>query len=147
MIPFLDRIEEKKRINRLLDGEDRALFDGHYQTYFGGVWERLVREEIHRKPLPGCEERFRNAARWWGAGLDRQPMELDVVAESLDGKTLLVGEAKLFLSEAEASRAVKKLEDKARQLPFANKYEKILTKLFVAKDPPPGVVSLDWCEE
>ena len=30
MIPFLDRIEEKKRINRLLDGEDRALFDGHF---------------------------------------------------------------------------------------------------------------------
>ena len=127
--------------------EDRVLFDGQYQTYLGGVWERLVREELERKPLPGREERFRNAARWWGAGLDRKAMELDVVAESSDGKTLLVGEAKLSLSEAEARRAARELEDKVKRLPFADKYEKILAKLFVAKDPPPDAVSLDWCEE
>ena len=127
--------------------EDVASFAGHYMSYLGGVWERLVREEIQRKPLPECDVCLRNAARWWGTGLDRRPMELDVVAESLDGKTLLVGEAKLSLSEGEARRAIKELEDKVKQLPFANRYERVVTKLFVAQDPPPGAVSLGWCED
>lgn len=118
-----------------------------FMVFLGQAWERLVREEVQRKPLPGCEGRFRNAARWWGGGLDKRPMELDVVAESLDGRTLLVGEAKLSLSETDARRLIAELENKAKQLPFVDKYERVVTKLFVAQDPPPGAVSLDWCEE
>lgn len=127
--------------------EDIASFSRQYMPYLGGVWERLVREEIQRKPLPGCGGRFRNAAKWWGAGLDRRPMELDVVAESLDGKTLLVGEAKLSLSEAETRRLIEELAYKVKQLPFVGRYERVVTKLFVAQDPPPGAISLGWCEE
>ena len=90
--------------------------------------------------------RFRNAARWWGSGLDRKAMEIDVVAESLDGGTLLVGEAKLSLPKKEAVRVLRDLEAKASQLPFVGKYKRIVTRLFVAKDPPPPAVSVDWCE-
>ena len=85
-------------------------------------------------------------ARWWGSGLDRKAMEIDIVAESLDGETLLVGEAKLSLSETEAVRVLRDLEAKARQLPFASKYKRIVSRLFVAQDPPPPAVSVDWCE-
>lgn len=127
--------------------EDRMAFDGQYLPHLGGVWERLVCETLLEKPLPGEDMRFRNAARWWGAGLDRRPMEIDVVAESLDGRVLLVGEAKLSLSKGEACRMLKELEEKANNLPFANKYERVVTKLFVAQDPPSGAVSIDWCEE
>lgn len=118
-----------------------------FMAYLGLAWERLVREEIQRKPLPGCKTRLRNAARWWGTGLDRRPMEIDVVAESLDGKTLFVGEAKLSLAKGDARRVLAELEAKAKQLPFAGRYERVVAKLFVAKDPPPGAVSVDWCEE
>ena len=127
--------------------EDVASFVGHYMPYLGGVWERLVRDTLAEKSLPEDEMRFVRAARWWGTGLDRKPMEIDMVAESLDGKTLLVGEAKLSLSKVEAIRVVAELEGKAKQLPFANRYERIMTKLFVAQDPPPGAISLGWCEE
>ena len=106
----------------------------------------MVRDEIQRKPLPGLDMRFRNAARWWGSGLDRKAMEIDVVAESLDRGTLLVGEAKLSVPKKEAVHAFRDLEAKARQLPFASKYKRIVSRLFVAKDPPPGAVSVDWCE-
>ena len=126
---------------------ERNAFDSvGYMPHLGGVWERLVRAEIQRRPLPGCGERLRNAARWWGAGLDRRAMEIDVVAESLDRETLLVGEAKLSLSATEAKRALRELEDKARQLPFAGKYKHVISRLFVARNPPPGAVSVDWCE-
>ena len=74
-------------------------------------------------------------------------MEIDVVAESLDGKTLLVGEAKLSLSKGDASRVLAELEAKAMQLPFVGKYKRVVSRLFVAKDPPPGGVSVDWLEE
>ena len=118
-----------------------------FMVYLGQSWERLVREEIQRKPLPECDARLRNAARWWGTGLDRRPMEIDVVAESLDGKTLLVGEAKLSLSKGDARNVLAELEAKAMQLPFVGKYKRVVSRLFVAKDPPPGAVSVDWLEE
>ena len=127
--------------------EDRKAFDHLYAPHLGGVWERLIRVKVQHKPLPGFDVRFRNAARWWGTGLNRRAMELDVVAESIDRKTLLVGEAKLTLSAAEAAHARAELEAKAGNLPFAARYERIVTCLFVAKDPPPGAVSLDWCEK
>ena len=126
---------------------ERNAFDSvGYIPYLGGVWERLVREEIQRRPLPGCGERLQNAARWWGTGLDRRAMEIDVVAESLDGETLFVGEAKLSLSAGEAPSTLAELEDKARRLPFAGRYKRMEARLFVAKNPPPGAVSVDWCE-
>ena len=126
--------------------DDRVRFDGQYMSYLGGVWERLVCEMVAAKPLPNMDVRFRNPARWWGVGLDRRPMEIDVVAESTDGNTLLVGEAKLSLTEGEAVGMLRKLEAKARQLPFADKYSQIVARLFVAHNPPSGAVSLDWCE-
>ena len=127
--------------------EEKALFDRQYMPYLGGVWERLVRDEIQRKSLPGFDGRLCNAARWWGAGLDRRPMELDIVAESLDRETLFVGEAKLSMSAADAGRIRAELEAKARRLPFAGKYKRIATGLFVAQNPPLGAVSIDWCEK
>jgi len=74
-------------------------------------------------------------------------MEIDVVAESSDRKTLLVGECRLSLTAAEARRALAGLIEKSRQLPFAGGYEKIEHRLFVAKNPPSGAISIDWCEE
>ena len=117
-----------------------------FRVYLGQAWERLVRDEIQRKPLPGLGMRFRNAARWWGYGVDRNPMEIDIVAESLDGETLFVGEAKLALSKKEADRALYELESKAKQLPFVGKYKHLISRLFVAQDAPSAAVSIDWCE-
>lgn len=118
-----------------------------YRVFLGQFWEWLIREEIQRKPLPGCEFRLRNAARWWGTGLDRRPMEIDLVAESPDRETLVVGEAKLSMTDAEARQTRTELEAKAKRLPFAGKYKRISTRLFVARNPPSGAVSLDWCGE
>ena len=118
-----------------------------FRVFLGQAWENLIREEIQRKPLPRAGSRLRNAARWWGSGLNRRPMELDIVAESVDRETLFVGEAKLSLSESEAVHVRAELEAKARNLPFADRYRRIATGLFVAHNPPSDAVSIDWCEE
>ena len=59
-------------------------------------------------------------------------MEIDVLAESVDGKTLLAGEVKLSLTKREADHVQGELDAKVRQLSFAAQYKKIVTRLFVA---------------
>ena len=56
------------------------------------VWEDLARASVPRLRTAGGG--WGAASRWWGAGLDRKQLEVDVVAESADGGRLLVGEAK-----------------------------------------------------
>ena len=117
-----------------------------FRAFLGQVWEELVRDTLLCKPLPGETCRWRNPARWWGSGSGREPMEIDVVAESPGGDALLVGEAKLALTADEARHELAELKAKARQLPFAAKYRRIETRLFVAEGGDFDCVDLSWCE-
>jgi len=120
---FLDRIDERRRLEKFLAQGEGAMACVCGRRRIGK--SRLLDES---EPLYGrC-----------------RPMELDVVAESVDGKSLLVGECKLALSSAEAARAVSDLADKAAHLPFADKYKRIETRLFVAQKPPRNAVSIVW---
>lgn len=64
-------------------------------------------------------ERWGPAASWWGPGLDREPLELDVVANSLDREELLVGEAK-WQDQADWPREAAALRRKAERLRLAS---------------------------
>ena len=59
-------------------------------------------------------------------------MELDVVAESDDGKSLLVGEVKLSATAVEIERIHKQLRETAAKLPFAKRYQKVETVVYSA---------------
>jgi hypothetical protein len=61
--------------------------------------------------------RFNPASRWWGNGLDGKPMEIDLIAESTDRSTLLVGEVKW--SDSVAFNEIKRsLDRKCANLQF-----------------------------
>ena len=126
--------------------EEVAAIRGPFRVFLGQAWEMLVRETLRQRAIPGVPGRWRKVARWWGNGLDRQPMEIDVVAESLDGRTLLVGEAKLSLSAREAGRVLAELKSKAANLPFAKDYGKVIARLFVAQGGVADAVSLAWLD-
>lgn len=117
-----------------------------FDVYLGQAWEEIVREMLMRKSVPGVGGRWRKVSRWWGSGLNREPMEIDVLAESVDGKTLLAGEVKLSLAKREAEHAQAELEAKVRQLPFVRNYKKVVTRLFVARKCPAGAISLSWLD-
>jgi AAA+ ATPase superfamily predicted ATPase len=87
-----------------------------FPAHVGSIWEDLVRESISANLYFGRE--WKPAGRWWGAGLNRRKMEIDIVAESNDGQDLLVGEAK-WSSENDPDRLRAELLEKARNLPFA----------------------------
>ena len=65
----------------------------------GAVWEQAVRAAIPR--LNVNDTTWGVASRWWGADTDRRPMEFDVMSESADGRSLLVGEVKLRVNHGD----------------------------------------------
>ncbi len=102
-----------------------------FPRHVAGVWEDLVRESV---PAKKCFGRvWKPASSWWGAGLNRMPLEFDVVAESADEKELLVGEAKWStVKDPERLRAA--LLEKARNLPLAQG-RRVVAGVWVRKSP------------
>jgi AAA+ ATPase superfamily predicted ATPase len=89
---------------------------GRFAHHVGEVWEELARASV---PRLGCFGRsWGPASRWWGAGLDRRPLEVDLVAESDTGDALLVGEVE-WTAPRGVARLLAELERKAKRLPFA----------------------------
>jgi uncharacterized protein len=85
--------------------------------HVSSVWEDLVRDAVPRAVWSG--RRWGEAAPWWGPGLDRGPLELDVVAQSLDGTELLVGEVK-WQDKLDVPRELSALRQKAARLPLTS---------------------------
>ena len=130
----------------LIMADDVKAMAPAFRVFLGQAWETLVREGVAVRPIPGVAERWRKVARWWGTGLDRLPMELDVVAESVDGTTLLVGEVKLSVKPSEIQRMKMELQSKVVRLPLCGNYKRIVTRIFAAQGGSgcDEVVSLDW---
>lgn len=84
---------------------------GHH---VGEIWEELARASVPRLRTGG--KTWGPAGRWWGPGLDRQPLEVDLVAYSTDGSSVLVGEVK-WAAPRDAGRLLAQLETKVRNLP------------------------------
>lgn len=114
-----------------------------FTGYVSQHWEHLCREAVSGNLLFG--HRWDEAGRWWGTvpGEEKgsfREMEFDVMAESIDGKALLVGECKWTNPEI-ASEVHRKLVDKVSRLPFA-KGKEIVTVLFLkneSKDPAENI--------
>jgi AAA+ ATPase superfamily predicted ATPase len=85
-------------------------------THVATVFEDVVRESVPRRRLGG--RTWGPAASWWGPGLNRSPMQIDVVAESEDGSSLLVGEVK-WSRRVDWKREEALLRRKAENLPLA----------------------------
>ena len=84
------------------------------------VWEDLVRSSVPFSTIGG--QTWRTAARWWGHDTNGRMTELDVVAESEDRGTLLIGECKWGrVSPSDPARWLTALKSKAQALPFVGK--------------------------
>lgn len=100
-------------------------------THVASVFEDIVRQSVSRARYG--RKTWGPAASWWGPGLDRSPMEIDLVAESQDGSTLLVGEVK-WSRRIDWRREEATLRRKAENLPLA-RGRKCLLALW-APSPP-----------
>jgi len=91
--------------------------------HVSAVWEQLARDSVPFCAAGGYQ--WGPARRWWGTGTDDRPMEVDVVAESLDGRAVLVGEAKWSDAVIDPGAARDRLVAKARNNAWARGREVI----------------------
>lgn len=94
-----------------------------FPQHEASIWEGLVRQAVPRIDLDRTE--WRTAARWWGPGTDRKPMEIDVMAESEDRQSLLIGEVQRHIDHVDLPRLQAELNRKIDRLPLAQKYASV----------------------
>lgn len=111
-----------------------AVLKEQMSDHIGGWWEKLCRDAVTGNIIDGVM--YGEARRWWGSILvdgEPQDVELDVVAESIDKKTILIGECKWTASE-NARQMTTRLINIAKHLHFAQDRE-VVVKLFLKNKP------------
>ncbi len=125
--PARSRIEAG--LGQAVTSEVVAQFAGHAAS----VWEDLVRAAVPR--LKATRE-WSDVGRWWGTGRDGAPMEIDVVAASTDGRSVLLAEAE-WSEQSRSGRLLEELERKAANFPLAERRQVELA-VFVKRTPTSG---------
>lgn len=126
-------------MSSLARGRTNAVMEDILAAFGGYVshhWEHLCREAVSGNRLFG--HRWGEAGRWWGSvpadGNERfQEMEFDVMAQSADGKALLVGECKWTNPEV-AAELHRRMVSKVARHPLAQGKE-IVPVLFLKSEP------------
>lgn len=121
VVPNLSRLELNLTENVY------SIFESKMSLFVATEWENLCRRSVPMHPFH--EINFDIAYRWWGTTIDQKPMELDVVAESMDKKYLLVGECK-WSEIGNTNQLLEDLTRKAHLLPFA-KNKMVIPVVFV----------------
>ena len=101
--------------------------NGKFNQYVSEIWEELCRNAVPRMKIEG--KTFNPAHRWWGNGTNRKPMEIDIVAESTDKSTLLIGEVK-WIDNISVKNIRNELKAKIENAPFIQN-RKVLQILFL----------------
>lgn len=84
-------------------------------AHTGEVWENLARESV--RSLTIGDRRWGPASRWWGRDSRGDLLEVDVVADSLDRCSILIGEAAWSRSGSIRTLAAE-VRAKSARLPF-----------------------------
>ncbi|MBQ2188509.1 MAG: ATP-binding protein [Bacteroidales bacterium] len=111
-----------------------SYFNEQFSTYVGGWWEKICRDAVTGNIIDG--NTYSEASRWWGnVVIDGKPqdVELDIVSESIDKKTILIGECK-WTKQENARLLTERLQKIAQNLPFAQG-KNIVIKLFLKNQP------------
>lgn len=111
----------------------KAIIESSFPSYVGEMWEQLCRKAIPLMTING--KTFSTAKRWWGNVDRKKTAEIDVVSESDDATTILVGECK-WTSGEDTERLLADLMYKAEKLPFING-RNILPVLFLKEKNKP----------
>lgn len=131
--PFRSYIEMGKG-NIVMD-----IINRRFSEHVGACWGNLCRDFVSGSTIEGIT--YKMASRWWGKIFPdkiTQPegtmVELDVIAESFDGKHLLIGECK-WTTKEDAAKLQQKLERIAQLLPVKKEKQKVHILLFLKEEP------------
>lgn len=106
----------------------------NFSIYVDHIWEKICQDYVTGNEIGGVV--YGAASRWWGGipaendSSQYEQVEIDLVAESLDGKHLLIGECK-WREKDEARRIYDELISKSNRLPFIKKGQTVHPVLFL----------------
>ncbi len=134
--PFLNfyfnfLIPNKSRLESGMIEEVWQGIDAKYNSYLSGLWEDLCRKMIHEMVIDG--KKFNPASRWWGTGTDKKAMEIDLLSESLDRSSLLVGEVK-WSDKVPVGELASSIDSKIAAFPFVES-KSVIKALFLKERP------------
>ena len=114
-----------------------SIIQSQFSGYVGDCWEHLCRQYVSGNIIDGIA--YNIASRWWGKifteeNKNGEMVELDVVAESIDKKHILIGECK-WTNKEDAQRLAFSLEAKTKYLPFIRKRQNVHVILFLKNEP------------
>ena len=117
----------------------RNVFQNAFSDFCSEVWEELC-----RRAVPNLFEhpQFEPGSRWWGTGINKEPLEIDIVAQSLDKKKMLIGEAK-WSSTRNIKSLTRQLEQRTSELPFTRDKHVILA-LFLKEKSQTDIPTNVW---
>lgn len=127
-------VPNKSNIGRGRKNYIRELIERDFAHFVGGFWEYQCREAISGNKLFG--HLWKEASRWWGTlntPYGPKQMEVDLLAESFDGSSVLIGECKWTNPEISA-KLIKDLKEKASLLPFIR--DKVVIPVLFLKNRP-----------
>ena len=105
-----------------------AVWTTTQSQHIGSIWEDLARESVPHLSIHGL--RWGQAQRWWGKNSAGEAAEIGVVAESLDGSSILLGEVMWGNAAVDSER--KRLEGLGPLLPFVGK-KRVLTACWAGR--------------
>ena len=142
-------IPNKSRLESGLGEEVWKEIKPRFRQYVSGEWETQCRRHTAFVEIAG--KRFLPGSRWWGTGNDRKEMELDLVADSVDGSSILIGEVK-WSEKTDPLPVAHDLSEKIERFPFPRN-KSIIPALFLPARPPgyagktPIIDASDLCEK
>ena len=115
----------------------RSVVERSMGIYMGQAWESICRNTVSGNIVDGVL--YNVASRWWGNVTDgvrgkAKEVEIDLLAESVDGATLLAGECK-WTSGIDSVHLLEELRHKVESLPFAARYREVRYALFLRESP------------
>ncbi len=113
------------------------IINDNMSQYVAECWERMCCDYVSGNIIDDIP--YDKAGRWWGKifpenNKDGQMVELDVVAESIDKKHIIIGECKWTSSE-DAHRLIARLENIRPWLPFIKPGQQVHFMLFLKNKP------------
>ncbi len=137
--PFLRfwfRFIEPRR--SMIDARQASAIEQDFKRFLPGhvaeAWEDLARASVAQLKIAGIE--WRPASRWWGPGLDKRPIEIDIVSESIDGSAVLVGEAKLRVRPRDWASVAAGLRSRIERCPLQER-RRVVPCVWYAEGPRP----------
>ena len=107
----------------------KQVFEKQFSSHCAEIWENMCRQA-----LPNLFEHklFNPGSRWWGNNSEKEQMEIDRVADSVDHQEIVIGEAK-WSSTRNMAAIIKELDKKVKTFPLVGS-QRIILALFVKQN-------------